>query len=68
MYQTRIVILYFLSHLRYFPATDEWQDVSPMNEARFGSAVVAHQGKMYVSGGFGVGKSILSSTGTTCIK
>jgi N-acetylneuraminic acid mutarotase len=33
-----------------------------MHESRFGSAVVAYQGKMYVSGGFGVGKSILSST------
>ena len=33
-----------------------------MKEARFGSAVVAYQGKMYVSGGFGVGKSILHST------
>ena len=33
-----------------------------MTEARFGSAVVAYQGKMYVSGGFGVGKSILRST------
>ena len=36
--------------------------MSPMNEARFGSAVVAYQGKMYVSGGFGMGKSILNST------
>ena len=33
-----------------------------MDEARFGSAVVAYQGKMYVSGGFGVGKTILKST------
>ena len=47
---------------RYFPATDEWTPVAPMNEARFGSAVTAYQGKIYVSGGFGVGKSILSST------
>lgn len=47
---------------RYFPATDEWQEVAPMNEARFGAAVVSYQGKIYVSGGFGTCKSILSST------
>ncbi|XP_059085946.1 LOW QUALITY PROTEIN: kelch-like protein diablo [Tigriopus californicus] len=47
---------------RYFPATDEWQEVAHMNEARFGAAVVSYQGKVYVSGGFGTCKSILSST------
>lgn len=32
-----------------------------MNVARFGAACVAYKGKLYVCGGFGVGKSILSS-------
>ena len=33
-----------------------------MNDSRFGCAVVAHQGKIYVSGGFGSDKNILSSS------
>ncbi len=33
-----------------------------MNEVRFGCAVAVHQGRIYVSGGFGVDKSILNST------
>ena len=32
-----------------------------MLEPRFGCAVVSHQGKIYVSGGFGVNKSILNT-------
>ena len=30
-----------------------------MHEARFGCAVVAHQGRIYVGGGFGQDKAIL---------
>ena len=33
-----------------------------MLEPRFGCSVVAHQGKIYVSGGYGHDKAILSST------
>lgn len=47
---------------RYFPATDEWTEMAQMNEARFGCAVVAYQGRIYVSGGFGKDKCILGST------
>ena len=32
-----------------------------MHESRFGCAVVAHLGKIYVGGGFGQDKAILSS-------
>ena len=28
---------------RYVPQIDQWTEVAPMNEARFGSAVVAYQ-------------------------
>ena len=38
-----------------------WVEVTPMNDSRFGCAVVAHQGKIFVSGGFGSDKNILSS-------
>lgn len=46
---------------RYCPRSNAWSRVAPMHEARFGCAVVAHQGKIYVSGGFGQDKAILSS-------
>ncbi len=46
---------------RYSPGEDEWTEVAPMNEARFGCAVVSYQGRIYVSGGFGRDKAILSS-------
>ena len=42
--------------------TNTWEEVSPMSEVRFGCAVVVYQDKIYVSGGFGVDKSILAST------
>ena len=32
-----------------------------MNEPRFGCAIVSYQGNIYVSGGFGVNKSILNT-------
>jgi N-acetylneuraminic acid mutarotase len=43
---------------RYCPRTNEWQPVAGMHESRFGCAVVAHQGKIYVSGGFGQDKVV----------
>jgi len=46
---------------RYCPRTNEWTSVESMHESRFGCAVVAHQGKIYVSGGFGQDKAILCS-------
>lgn len=46
---------------KYCPIQNKWIEVASMNEARFGCAVVAYQGKVYATGGFGVGKAILSS-------
>jgi N-acetylneuraminic acid mutarotase len=46
---------------RYSARTDTWTNIAPMHESRFGCAVVSHQGKIYVSGGFGQDKAILSS-------
>jgi len=46
---------------RYDPDLDVWTEVASMNEARFGCAVAAYQGKIYVTGGFGASKAILSS-------
>jgi len=46
---------------RYCPRSNCWTAVASMHESRFGCAVVAHQGKIYVSGGFGQDKAILSS-------
>eukprot|EP00093_Oithona_nana_P014854 14854.XXX_882082_879061_1 [CDS] Oithona nana genome sequencing. len=46
---------------RYDPAHDKWTEITSMNEARFGCAVAAYQGKIYVTGGFGASKAILSS-------
>jgi len=46
---------------RYCPKRNEWRAVSSMLEPRFGSAVVSYQGKIYVSGGFGINKSILNT-------
>jgi hypothetical protein len=43
-------------------AENVWVEVTSMNDSRFGCAVVAHQGKIYVSGGFGSDKNILSSS------
>ena len=47
---------------RYFPCTDTWEEVAEMKEARFGFAVAAYGGKIYVSGGFGDSKTVLDST------
>jgi N-acetylneuraminic acid mutarotase len=33
-----------------------------MNDSRFGCAAIAHQGKIYVSGGFGKDKNILNTS------
>lgn len=46
---------------RYCPRTNKWTSVASMYESRFGCAVVAHQGRIYVSGGFGQDKAILST-------
>ena len=46
---------------RYCPRTNKWTAAEPMHESRFGCAVVAHLGKIYVGGGFGQDKAILSS-------
>ena len=46
---------------RYCPRSNKWTSVSSMHESRFGCAVVSHQGRIYVSGGFGQDKAILSS-------
>jgi len=46
---------------RYCPKKNEWKTVASMNEPRFGCAIVSYQGNIYVSGGFGVNKSILNT-------
>ena len=33
---------------RYCSRTNEWRTVEPMHESRFGCAVIAHQGRIYV--------------------
>ena len=55
---TYIPIIFF-SVERYCPRTNTWTAAEPMHEARFGCAVVAHQGRIYVGGGFGQDKAIL---------
>lgn len=46
----------------FLPAEDAWVEVAPMNESRFGCAVAAYQGKIFVTGGFGSEKNILSTS------
>ena len=42
---------------RYDPQIDQWTEVAPMNEARFGSAVVAYQVRRHqLGGGMGLSK------------
>jgi hypothetical protein len=41
---------------------DTWEEIAPMNDSRFGCAVVTHQGKIFVAGGFGNDKNILSTS------
>ena len=48
--------------VNFFEGENVWVEVTSMNDSRFGCAVVAHQGKIYVSGGFGSDKNILSSS------
>ena len=53
---------YMTSRFFCLAAENVWVEVTSMNDSRFGCAVVAHQGKIYVSGGFGSDKNILSSS------
>jgi hypothetical protein len=46
---------------RYCPRTNTWKAVASMHESRFGCAVVAHHRRIFVSGGFGQDKAILST-------
>ncbi len=39
---------------RYNSNTDEWEEVSPLSDARRGVAIATHEGKLYAIGGSGM--------------